>query len=165
MSSIYTRVSVRKFEDRPVEAEKIREILRAGMQAPSAGNQRPWEFYVVTNRELIEAFSKSHQYAGCAAGAPVVIVPVYRKTGLWLPEYAQVDMAICQENMWLRTDELGLGGVWLGIAPQRERMDRIREIMDLPDDLEAFSLFALGYPTQKGSQKNRFDESRIHYID
>ncbi len=165
MSSIYTRVSVRQFEDRPVEPEKITEIIRAGMQAPSCGNQQPWEFYVVTNREKLLELSKSHKYASCAAKAPVAIVPVYRKTGLWLPEYAHIDMSIAQENMWLMTDELGLGGVWLGIAPQQERMDCVRKILSLPDNLEAFSIFALGYPARKNHQEDRFDENRIHYMN
>lgn len=52
------------------------------MQAPSAGNQQPWEFYVVTNKDLIQKFSTSHKYAGPCKTAPVVIVPVYRKDNL-----------------------------------------------------------------------------------
>ena len=119
MNEIFHRVSIRKYEDKPVEKDKIMQILKAGMQAPSAGNQQPWEFYVVTDKEKIQALAKAHQYAGCAAGAPVLIVPVYRKEGLWVPEYAQIDMAIAQENIWLETDSLGLGGVWLGIAHSR----------------------------------------------
>ena len=78
MNEIFHRVSIRKYQDRPVEEEKIMEIIRAGMQAPSAANQQPWEFYVVTDRDIIEKLSKTHIYAGCAAGAPVLIVPVYR---------------------------------------------------------------------------------------
>ena len=164
MNAIFARTSVRSFEDRPVEEEKIREILRAGLQAPSAGNQRPWEFYAVRDRETIRALSGVSPYAGCAAGAPLVIVPVYRKKGLLFPVYAQIDMAIAQENIWLMTESLGLGGVWLGIAPEQDRMDRVREILDLPEDLEAFSLFPLGYPARKGAQQDRFEEDRIHYI-
>ena len=165
MNEIFHRVSIRKFEQRPVEKEKILQILRAGMQAPSTGDQQPWEFYVVTNREKIEALAKSHQYAGCAANAQVLIVPVFRKEGLWLPQNALIDMSICQENMWLETDSLGLGGVWLGIAPERDRMDKVAEILELPDHLDAFSIFVLGYPAEHREQKNRFEESRIHYID
>lgn len=82
MNSIFHRISVRKYEDRPVEKEKIMEILRAGMQAPSACNQQPWEFYVVTDKEKIQKLSKVTPYTGCATGAPVVIVPVYRTEGL-----------------------------------------------------------------------------------
>ena len=63
MNEIYTRVSVRKFEDRPVEPEKITQLLKAAMQAPSAGNQQPWEFFVVTDKEKIKALSQSNPYA------------------------------------------------------------------------------------------------------
>ena len=76
MNSIFHRISVRKYEDKPVEKEKIMEILKAGMQAPSACNQQPWEFYVVTDKEKIQKLSKVTPYTGCAAGAPAVIVPV-----------------------------------------------------------------------------------------
>lgn len=54
MDSIFHRVSIRKFQDKPVEPEKIEKLLRAAMAAPSAGNQQPWEFYVVMNRDLIQ---------------------------------------------------------------------------------------------------------------
>ena len=81
MENIFHRVSIRKYEDKPVEKEKILQILKAGMQAPSACNQQPWEFYVVTDKEKILELSKATPYSGCAAGAPVVIVPVYRKEG------------------------------------------------------------------------------------
>ena len=116
MNSIFHRISVRKYEDKPVEKEKIMEILKAGMQAPSACNQQPWEFYVVTDKEKIQKLSKVTPYTGCAAGAPAVIVPVYHTEGLVAPSFAQIDMSIAQENIWLETDTLGLGGVWFGIA-------------------------------------------------
>ena len=101
MNSIFHRISVRKYEDKPVEKEKIMEILKAGMQAPSACNQQPWEFYVVTDKEKIQKLSKVTPYTGCAAGAPAVIVPVYHTEGLVAPSFAQIDMAIALENIWL----------------------------------------------------------------
>ena len=165
MNEIFHRVSIRKYEDKSVEKEKILQILKAGMQAPSAGNQQPWEFYVVTNQEKIRELSKVSPYAGCAAGAPVLIVPVYRKEGLWVPHYAQIDMSIAQENIWLETDSLGLGGVWLGIAPERDRMDKVVEILDLPDNVDPFSIFVLGYPAEERKQQGRYDESRIHFVE
>lgn len=108
MDSIFHRISVRRYEDKQVEKEKLMQILRAGMQAPSACNQQPWEFYVVTNPEKIKALSKATPYAGCAANAPVVIVPVYRKEGLIAPDFAQIDLSIAQENMWLKRMHRGL---------------------------------------------------------
>ncbi|MBQ3994247.1 MAG: nitroreductase family protein, partial [Erysipelotrichaceae bacterium] len=57
MNSIYHRVSIRKYQNKPIEKEKILAILKAAMQAPSATNQQPWEFYVVTNREKLMALA------------------------------------------------------------------------------------------------------------
>lgn len=165
MENIFHRVSIRKYQDKPVEKEKIIQILRAGMQAPSACNQQPWEFYVVTDREKIQKLAKATPYSGCAAGAPVVIVPVYRTKGLVVQEMAQIDMSIAQENIWLETDAQGLGGVWIGIAPMQDRMDYVREVLDIPEDLEVFSLFAMGYPAESRKQQDRFDETRIHFVE
>lgn len=164
MESIFHRVSIRKYLNKPVEEEKLLQILKAGMQAPSAGNQQPWEFYVVTDKQKLKALAQVHTYSDCVADAPAAIVPVYRKQGLIFPMYAQIDLAIAQQNIWLETDHLGLGGVWLGIAPQTERMDDVRKVLDLPKDVEAFSIFALGYPAESRAQQDRFDESRIHFV-
>lgn len=165
MNSIFHRISVRKYEDKPVEKEKIMQILKAGMQAPSACNQQPWEFYVVTDKKKIEALSKMTSYTGCAAKAPVVLVSAYRLEGLVAPAFAQIDMSIAQENIWLETDALGLGGVWIGIAPMQDRMDLVHDILKLPENVEVFSLFALGYPAESRKQQDRFDESRIHFVE
>ena len=163
MNSIYTRVSIRKYQDKPVEAEKTEAILRAAMQAPSAGNQQPWEFYVVTNKEILKALSEVSPYAGMVKDAPTAIVSAYRKE-CWAPEYAQIDLSIAMENMWLETDAQGLGGVWLGIAPLEDRMKAVEEIIGIPDGLRAFAIFPYGYPAEERRQQDRFDESRIHYV-
>lgn len=86
MNHIYSRVSIRKYQDRPVEKEKTFAILKAAMQAPSAANQQPWEFYVVTNKEKLAALSTVHPYAGMTKHAPAAIVAVYRKDCM-LPAY------------------------------------------------------------------------------
>ncbi|MEE1228164.1 MAG: nitroreductase family protein [Lachnospiraceae bacterium] len=162
LREILHRSSIRKFQDRPVEKEKIRQILRAAMQAPSAGNQQPWEFYIVTDPDMIESLSKSSPYAGPAAHAPVVIVSAYRKN-CQMPEYAEIDLSIAMENLWIATEAIGLGGVWLGIAPIRDRMAKVEDICHIPDTQHAFALFPIGYPAEVKKQQNRFDESRIHY--
>ena len=149
MENVFHRVRIRKYEDKAVEKEKIIQILKAGMQALSACNQQPWEFYVVTDKEKIQELSKATPYSGCAAEAPVVIVPVYRTKGLVVQDM----------------DALGLGGVWIGIAPMQDRMNLVHEILNLPKNLEVFSLFALGYPAEIREQQNRFDETRIHFVE
>ena len=162
MSIIYDRVSIRKYEDRPVEEDKILAILKAAMQAPSACNQQPWEFYVVTSKKMLEKLSEVSPYAGMTKDAPVAIVSAYRKE-CEVPEYAQIDLSIAMENLWLETTAQGLGGVWLGIAPNEERMKKVEKILDLPERLRAFAIFPFGYPAQTRKQEDRFDDKRIHY--
>ena len=163
MNSIYHRVSIRKYQDKPVEPEKTEAILRAAMQAPSAANQQPWEFYVVTDKEKLKALAETSPYAKMTANAPAAIVPVYR-TDCHLPMYAVIDLSIAVENMWLETDAQGLGGVWLGIAPLEERMKAVEKVLELPEGLRAFAIFPYGYPAEEREQQDRFDESRIHYV-
>ena len=164
MQELFHRISVRKYEDRPVEPEKITQMLRAAMQAPSAGNQQPWEFYVVTNKEKLKELSTAHIYAGCTAGAPAAIVSFYREK-TYMPEYRQIDLAIAMENLWLETDALGLGGVWLAIAPTEKTMEKVERMLDVPEDLHAFAIFPFGYPAESRPQQDRFDESRIHWVE
>ena len=147
MNAIFHRTSVRQFQNKPVEEEKIEQILRAAMAAPSAGNQQPCSVY-----------------AGCAANAPVVLVPCLRTEGLIFPQMGEIDMAIATENILLEITELGLGGVWLGIAPLTDRIEKVDSILDLKDKLHAFALIPIGYPVQQHSQQDRFDIDRIHFI-
>ena len=104
MNSIFHRISVRKYQDKPVEKEKIEQILRAAMQAPSATNQQPWEFYVVSDKEKLEALSRVHPYAGMTKDAPTAIVPAYRNDCRLLP-FAQIDMAISADDLRRKTYE------------------------------------------------------------
>ena len=162
MKELFERVSIRKFTDEPVEDEKILAILRAAMAAPSAGNQQPWEFFVVRDRAILEKLSEVSPYAGCTKKAPVAIVSAYRE-GLWAQDYAQIDMSIAMENLWLACGGQGLGGVWLGIAPQTDRMRIVEEIIDMDPSLSAFALVPVGYPAEERKQQDRFDPERIHY--
>ena len=164
MNAIFHRVSIRKYQDRPVEKEKTMAILRAAMQAPSAANQQPWEFYVVTNKEKLEILSKVSPYAGLTKDAPAAIVAAYR-ADCRLPMFAHIDLSIAMENLWLETVAQGLGGVWIGIAPLEDWMKEVGEILGMPDHLKAFALFPYGYPAEEKKQEDRFDESRIHYVE
>ena len=113
--------------------------------------------------EILEEISETTPYAKLTAKAPVVIVTAYRKE-CTVPEYAQIDLSICMENMWLATDEVGLGGVWMGIAPLEDRMEKVEKIIGIPASQRAFGIFALGYPAEERTQQDRYDETRIHRV-
>lgn len=164
MKEIFERISIRKYENRPVEEEKIRQVLKAAMAAPSAGNQQPWEFYVVRDPEMIRKLADMTPYSKSAAGAPVVIVPCYRTNGLWAPMYDTIDLSIATENMLLEITSLGLGAVWMGIAPIEDRILAVDRILGLGEDLHSFALVPVGYPAESRPQQDRFQEERIHWI-
>lgn len=164
MNSIFQRTSVREFDCRPVEKEKLEQILRAAMQAPSAGNQQPWEFYVVQDPVKIQLLSQTSPYAGCAKNAPVCLVPCYRKEGLRHAAYADIDMSACCENILIEAVELGLGAVWLGIAPLQERMSAVSQVLQIPDSLAAFAILPVGYPLVQSAPKERYETKRVHWI-
>ncbi len=163
MDTVFTRTSVRNYTEQAVEPEKIEKLLRAAFAAPSAGNQQPWEYYVVTDPDKLTALAGTSPYAGCVKKAPLALVPCYRKEGLKFPEYAQIDMSASAENVLLEAEEQGLGAVWLGIAPLQERMDAVKEVLDIGEDLEAFAIIPCGYPAKKKEQQDRFNPDRVHY--
>lgn len=164
VSEIYRRTSVRNFLDKDVSDDLIIQIIKAGMQAPSAKNQQPWEFYIVKNKKLIEKLSSVTPYSLFSKETPIIIVPCYSSDCIE-PDYALIDLSICMENMWLETDSLDLGGCMIGIAPIDEQMMSVKKILNIDDRLEPFCLFPIGYPSKKHRQQNRFKEEKIHFID
>jgi nitroreductase len=159
---IQTRRSIRKYENRSVEKEIIEKLLKAGMQAPSAANQQPWEFIVVEDKETLQKLSKAHVYATPIKNAPLGIIVLLNEKYLKFDKYWQQDLAAATENILLAAVELGLGAVWMGIAPEEDRMSYIRELFNLPAGVKAFSLLAVGYSADNKFD-DRFDASRIHY--
>lgn len=104
MNSIFSRTSIREFTDQKVEDEKVEKLLRAAMAAPSAGNQQPWEFYVVTDQNKIEQLSKCSPFTGCVKNAGLAIVPCYR-SDIRFPDYGQIDLSAATQNLLLEADE------------------------------------------------------------
>jgi nitroreductase len=161
MESIFHRTSIRQYLQKDVEEEKVTKLLKAAMAAPSAGNQQPWEFYVVKDKEKLKELAATSPYAGCTANAPMAFVVCYQN-GCQMPEYAQIDASAATENLLLEADALGLGAVWLGIAPLDERMEAVRKVLSIPDNLSAFAIIPCGYPAEKRVQQDRFDPEKIH---
>lgn len=76
----------------------------------------------------------------------------------------EIDMSAAVENLLLQADALGLGAVWMGIAPDQGRMDAVRKVLDIPENLHAFALVPCGYPAEERAQEDRYDVNRVHYV-
>lgn len=164
MNELFTRVSVRDYAPGKVEKDKVNRMLEAAMHAPSAKNQQPWEFIVVDDPEYLEQLSKATPYAGPVGRAPLAIVITGNRDLMTVPNMWEQDLAACTENLLLSATSLGLGAVWIGVAPSRERMNAISDIFDLTENLMPFCIVAIGYPKERTEpHKDRFKPERIHY--
>ncbi len=162
IQAIHTRRSIRKYTDDPVEDQVVDEVLRAGMMAPSAGNEQPWHFVILRNPATLQAIARAHPYASMAEHAPVAIlvcgdISLDKYDGFW----AQ-DCAAAMQNMLLAIHAFGLGGVWVGIHPRPQRLADIRRAIALPDHIIPFALLPFGYPDEEKPRENRFQTARVH---
>lgn len=164
MNELFNRVSVRDFMDGRVENDKVDLMMKAAMHAPSARNQRAWEFIVVDDRRLLAELSKATPYAGPVGRAPMAIVILGNRDNMVSPQMWEQDLAACTENLLLAATSVGLGTVWIGVAPMRERMNAVADIFDLTENLMPFALVAVGYPKEKPEpHTDRYDPSRVHH--
>ncbi len=164
IDAIKARRSIRKFEDRPIEKEKIELLLRAAMQAPSAVNEQPWEFIVVENKDTLEKLSKAHDFATAMKNGAAAIVCLTdekhfaTKTDIWVQ-----DLSAASENILLEAVELGLGATWMAIAPFEDRIEYMKKLFDLPEGVITFNMIILGYPVKAKEFEDRFKPERVHW--
>ena len=163
MSIVFERQSIRRYKDERVPDEIIENLLKAGMQAPSACNQQAWEFIVVSDKEDKEAISKMHRFAKPAANASHLIVTLGNLNRTKVHRMIEQDLGACNENILLQATHEGLGAVWLGFHPIEERTLRLKDYLNIPDYCIPFSVICVGYPTNESEVKLRYDKSKVHF--
>ncbi len=163
MNPIFKRRSVRKFSDEEVSINQVKNLIKAGMQSPSAFNSQPWEFLIVSDKKDLEAVSKMSRFAKPAKRAQkLIIVLGNTKKFRLVKDMIQQDLSACTQNILLQAVVDGLAGVWLGFYPREDRVNALREYFDIPDHIIPFSVIAIGYPKDEKDPKSRYDESKIH---
>lgn len=165
---IMTRASVRSYTDTQVPDSIIEKILRAGMAAPTAANQQPWQFVVVTEQYLKDSITSAFEYTKMVENCSFAVVVCGDMDNLFkgdIPEggFWVEDCSAASENMLLAAHALGVGGVWCGIYPIKEREETLRHILNLPTTLTPLNVMAFGYPSQPVSPKDKWKPEKIHY--
>lgn len=155
--AIKTRRSIRVYEDKPVEEDKLRKVLEAARLAPSAGNRQPWRFIVVTDPKIKEELRLAKEklrphppkelFRDPIRSAPIVIV------GCALPsesfpgtDFWKIDVAIALQNLVLAAWEQGLGTCWIGVFHEE---GEIKKILGIPEEARVVAMVTLGYPAEK----------------
>jgi nitroreductase len=163
MDIIYKRRSIRKFTPQRVLKEMIESFIKAGMNAPSAGNEQPWRFVVIDDRNIFNEIMKVHPHTEMLATATVAILVCGDLTLETHKGYWVQDCSAATENILLEIASQGLGAVWCGVYPREQRVDGIRKLLNLPSHIIPFSLIPVGYPDEQKPPKNIFNRERIHY--
>ena len=154
MDAILKRRSIRSFQPKPIEREKLERVLEAGRQAPSASNLQPWRIVVVTDPETRKKLAAAARAQDFVGQAPVVLVGCAVQTDriMTCGQHAYpIDLAICMTTMSLAAVGEGLGTCWIGAFFE----DQVKEILGIPPEVRIVQLMPLGYPSSQPDAKPR----------
>lgn len=163
LKTIMSRRSIYQFKESPVSDRAIKRILEAAMNAPSAGDGRPWHFLVIKNREKLNAIADKVDEGNATfkeAQAAILICGDESKEGF--PGFYPQDCACAGQNIYLASHDLGLGTVWIALWSVQPRINGIKEVISIPENIIPFAIFPLGVPKQHPGEDYRYDETRIH---
>ncbi|MBI2438209.1 MAG: nitroreductase family protein [Lentisphaerae bacterium] len=160
LSQILERYSVRSYQQRPVEKEKLATVLEAARLAPSANNMQEWRFVVVQDAETRKKLGVAANNQRFVGEAPVVIVCCSN-----LSDYVMrcgqmaypIDVAIAIEHMALQAVAEGLGSCWVGSFYE----DQVKAILGIPEKARVVELLTLGYPSDTSRAKSRLSLNQI----
>ena len=163
MPLIQSRRSIRKYQDREVEKEKIDLLIEAALRAPSSRATYPWRFIVVTDKDLLEGLSRSKSLGSAfLKDAPlgIVVLANPEECDVWIE-----DCSIVSIYFHLTAHAQGLGSCWIQI---RERMHDdektaeafISDLLEIPPGMTVLSIIAAGYPDEV---KEAYEKEKLHY--
>ena len=163
LENIFTRRSIRKYTEQPVEPEKLDLLLKAGMAAPSAMNCKPWEFIVVTEAEKLAQFRQRLIFGDRNAPAAIVVCgnPALSTNPAARLFWVQ-DCSAATENILVAAVSLGLGTVWIGVHPVANFVKTVRAIMSIPKGVTPLCIIYVGYPLEEKPARTQYDEQRVH---
>jgi len=159
LEGIYTRRSVRRYTDRPVEREKVIEIIKAGTWAPSGLNNQPWRFVIVRDREDRNKLAEFTKYRTIIESAPACIAVFIDRKAMYNDVKDHQAMGACIQNMLLAAHALGLGSVWLGEI--LKNAENVQLFLELPPEMELMAVVAIGHPSAGKRESQRRDISEV----
>lgn len=163
IETILTRRSIRKYKTAPISPNEIQLMLEAAMSAPSANNQKPWHFMVITESDKLTVLASMHGGARFIKDAPLAIVVFGDPSNATLPVFWREDCAAATENILLAGHSLGIGGTWIGVGhTDVAMMNLIQHTLSVPERYIPFSVLALGYPAEQRDAGERYLSQRVH---
>ncbi len=166
LDNIAQRKSVRSFTDEVVTKDQLEKIVRAGMAAPSAINKQPWAFVVLTDKSMMNALAEKLPNAKMlsqAAAAIVVCGDMNKAIEGDARDFWIQDTSAATENILLAVEAMGLGAVWTGAYPNKDKVDIIRDMLKLPDEIIPLNVIPIGHPSGDDQPKDKWIPENVHW--
>ena len=166
LETIFNRTSIRSYSDQKVEKDQIMTLLKAGMSAPSAVNKQPWEFIVIDDKDLMGKISDEFKNAGMVKKASCAIIvcgDMNLTLGGDVQEFWVQDCSAATQNILLAAHSMGLGAVWCGVYPNSERVEALKNLLSLPDNIIPLNIIPIGVREKEQEPKDKWKEDRIHW--
>lgn len=165
LNNIMTRTSIRQFTSQPIAKDTLMSIVRAGMAAPSAVNLQPWSFIIIDEPETLQKLNEVHPYANLkTATAAIVVCGLLDKTdNEGIRAYWVQDCSAATENILLAAHGYGIGAVWCGVYPNPERIPAVKEVLQIPENVEPLNIITMGWPAENPEPKNKWREANVHF--
>jgi len=157
------RRSIRKYTSKAVEREKLETILKAALLSPSSKKNQPWEFFLITDRELIVKLADAKE-AGSAfvkdASAVILVMADPKQSDVWVE-----DTSIASTLIHLQAHSMGLGSCWIQLRNRfydktKSSEEYVREILSIPESISIEAMITIGYP---GEEKEAYKEEYLRW--
>lgn len=159
LDAIYKRRSIREYTDAPVTGEQLREVIKAGVWAPSGLNNQPWRFVTILDTALKTKLAAQTRYSHIVHASQGLIAVYVDKNAMYDEVKDHLAAGACIQNMLLAVEALGLGAVWLGQILKNK--DTVNAILGLDDNLDLMAILAIGHPLHNNQQSTRKELTEV----
>lgn len=168
LNLLQKRRSIRAFEKRPVEQEKVALLVEALLRSPSSRGRNPWEFLVIDDPDLLQKLGQAKAHGSAfIAGAPLAFVLTGdpERSDVWIE-----DCAIASIILQLAAESLGLGSCWVQIrlrlhSDGRTSEDFLQPVLELPEGQRVLAMVGIGYPAEQkaGHPREALPWEKVHH--
>ena len=160
---VKTRRSIRKYLDKPIEQEKIKQITTAALMSPASKRSNPWEFVVIEDKNTLKKLSECRPHGSTMLeNAPlgIVVIADTTKSDVWLE-----DVSIAALIIQLQAHELGLGSCWVQVYNREKEQgllaeEYIKELLNIPSHYGVLNIVSIGYPDE---DRKPYDLEKLPY--
>jgi len=161
---IYSRRSIRKYQDKEVSDRTVQDLLEAAMAAPSACCKDPWHFVAVKDRKTLSEIAQGLPYGRMLGGAGlgIIVCGSLKEAHDNQIAYMLQDCSAAIQNILLAANTLGLGACWLGVYPREDRVEHMRKVLNIPPDVIPLAALSIGWPAETHESRTRYSEAKLH---